>query len=84
MRVYDGAVAVGKNSPSDAAGNPKEERHEVEGPQEVSREQWEKLVGRQMEIVIAADGTPGDPAPFAPDTDDSFARWNQERDAAAK
>jgi hypothetical protein len=82
VRVYDGAVAVGKNAPAAAPG----ERHEVEGPQEVSREQWEKLVGRQMQIEIAADGTPGEPAPFTPDVDkdDPFARWNQERDAAAK
>ncbi len=84
VRVYDGTVAVGKSAA--ASAKPGEERHEVEGPQEVSRAQWEKIVGRQMEIEIAPDGTPGDPAPFAPeaDKDDPFAQWNQERDAAAK
>ena len=82
VRVYDGAVAVGKGSPQPANG----ERREVEGPREVTREQWEKLVGRQMQISIAADGTPGEPQEFSPDVDkdDAFARWNQERDAAAK
>jgi len=52
----------------------------------VTREQWEKLVGRQMQISISADGTPGEPEEFSPDVDkdDPFARWNLERDAAAK
>jgi hypothetical protein len=84
VRVYDGTVAVGKGAP--ASARPGEERHEVPGPQEVTREEWEKLVGRQMQILIAADGTPGEPEPFSPDVDkdDAFARWNLERDAAAK
>ena len=80
VRVYDGTVAVGKGAPTGG------ERREVEGPREVTREQWEKLVGAQMQIFIAADGTAGDPEAFSPDVDkdDAFARWNQERDAAAK
>ena len=82
VRVYDGSVAVGKNAASPAGG----ERREVPGPQEISREQWEKVVGRQMQIFISGDGTAGEPEPFSPDVDkdDPFARWNQERDAAAK
>jgi hypothetical protein len=82
VRVYDGQVAVAK--PTYATGKPGEERREVEGPQEVTREQWEKLVGRQMQILVAADGSPGDPQPFDADADDDFSRWNQERDAAKK
>ena len=83
VRVYDGTVAVGKGPPP---GAPAGERREVEGPREVTREQWEKLVGRQMQILISADGTPGDPEQFSPDVDedDPFARWNLQRDAAAK
>jgi hypothetical protein len=82
VRVYAGAVAVAKNVPIYATGK-NEPRREVEGPQEVSREQWEKVVGKQMQIVIAADGTPGDPEKFAEDVDkdDAWAKWNQERDA---
>ncbi len=81
VRVYAGAVAVAKNVPIYATGK-KEERHEVAGPDEVSREAWEKIVGKQMQIVIAADGTPGDPEKFAEDADknDAWAQWNQERD----
>src|SRR5262249_48206535 len=48
VRVYDGTVAVGKGAPAPAG--PGGERHEVPGPQEVTREEWEKLVGRQMQI----------------------------------
>jgi ferric-dicitrate binding protein FerR (iron transport regulator) len=86
VRVYAGAVAVSKNVPIYATGKPGEERREVPGPEEVSREKWEKLVGKQMQIVIAADGTPGDPEKFADDVDkdDAWAKWNQARDAAAK
>lgn len=84
VRVYDGSVAVGKGPAETAA--PTGERREVPGPQEVTREQWEKLVGKQMQIFIAADGTPGEPEEFPADVDkdDAFARWNQQRDAATK
>lgn len=82
VRVYAGAVAVAKNVPLYATGKPGEARHEVAGPEEVSREKWESLVGKQMQIVIAADGTPGKPEMFAEDADkdDSWAKWNAERD----
>lgn len=83
VRVFAGTVAVAKNVPIYATGKPGEARHEVVGPEEVSREQWEKLVGKQMQIFIAADGTPGDPQPISGE-DDAFAKWNQERDAAGK
>lgn len=84
VRVYEGEVAVAPGAP--APGGREGERREVPGPQEVTRDQWEKLVGRQMQIVIAPDGTPGDPEPFSPDIDrdDPFARWNLQRDAAPK
>lgn len=82
VRVYAGAVAVAKNVPIYATEKPGEGRHEVAGPDEVSREQWEKIVGKQMQIVIAADGTPGEPEQFAEDADkdDDWAKWNQDRD----
>ena len=82
VRVYAGAVAVAKNVPIYATGKPGEGRHEVAGPEEVSREKWEKIVGKQMEILIAADGTPGDPQQFSADADkdDAWAKWNQARD----
>ena len=82
VRVYAGTVAVAKNIPIYARGKPGEPRREVPGPDEISREQWEKIVGKQMQILIAADGTPGEPTQFALDVDkdDAWAKWNQERD----
>ncbi len=71
VRVYAGAVAVAKNVPiygTPASGKPGE-RHEVDGPDEVSRDKWEKIVGKQMQILIAADGTPGEATRLA-DTDE--------------
>jgi hypothetical protein len=85
VRVYAGAVAVAKNIPIYATGKPGDPRREVPGPDEISREQWEKIVGKQMQILIAADGTPGEPEKFALDVDkdDAWAKWNEKRDAAA-
>jgi len=85
VRVYAGAVAVARNIPIYAKPDAKPgEREEVAGPQEVSREQWEHVVGRQMEITIAADGTPSPPAKFdaAAEKDDDWVQWNKKRDAA--
>jgi hypothetical protein len=83
VRVYEGSVAVAKPL---AETHKSAKREEVAGPQEVSRDQWEKLVGRQMQIFISPEGAAGDPEPFSADVDkdDPFARWNQQRDAAAK
>jgi hypothetical protein len=85
VRVYDGSVAVAKKTPLYAEQR-RQARREVPGPDEVTRDEWEKLVGRQMQIFISADGTPGEPEQFSPDVDkdDPFALWNQQRDDAAK
>ena len=82
VRVYAGAVAVAKPVQL-RTSRPGDAREEVAGPEEVSRDQWEKLVGKQMQIVIGADGTPGEPEKFAEDADkgDAWAKWNQQRDA---
>lgn len=83
VRVYAGAVAMaapGLVTPAHKTG--KAERKRVNGPKEITGAQWEKLVGASMQMRVAADGTPGDPTPFASadDTGDSWAQWNQERD----
>lgn len=78
VSVYDGAVAVAK---PDAKAAPDQGRHEVAGPEEVSRDKWEKIVGAQMQVLIAADGTPGEPTQLGPDAEDAFAKWNEARDA---
>jgi len=81
VRVYSGTVAVRRNAPSYARPGDGG-RREVPGPEEVTRDAWEKLVGRQMQILISADGTPGVPGPFseADEKDDDWSAWNRKRD----
>jgi hypothetical protein len=52
----------------------------------VGRKAWDKLIGRQMQILISADGTPGVPAPFteADEAGDDWSAWNRKRDELAK
>jgi hypothetical protein len=83
VRVYTGTVAVRRNAPSYEQPG---ERREVPGPQEVSREAWEKLLGKQMQMLVSADGTPGVPAPFseADEKGDDWSAWNRKRDEQGK
>jgi hypothetical protein len=59
------------------------ERREIAGPQQITRDEWERLVGSMMQVRVAADGRPAEPEPFAASGKDGWERWNQERDAAA-
>ena len=85
VRVYSGTVAVRRNAPSYARPGDRG-RREVPGPEEVSRDAWEKLLGRQMQMLVSADGTPGVPAPFseADEKDDDWSAWNRKRDEQGK
>ncbi len=86
VRVYAGAVAVAKNVPLYPGGTKPGEREEVAGPEEVTRDQWEKLVGQQMQIVIGPDGSPGEPTRFAAEDEkgDEWAKWNEARDSKSE
>ncbi len=88
VKVYSGAVAVAGAAPlpRPAHEGGKKERRQVPGPQQVSREQWEKLVGQMMQIAVAPDGTPGEPRSFAlaAPGEDEWEEWNRERDQAAE
>lgn len=83
VKVYSGAVAVAAGPlprPAHAAAG--KERRQVAGPQPVSREQWERLVGKMMQVAVSADGTPGEPEAFAlaEPAADPWEAWNRERD----
>jgi hypothetical protein len=86
VKVFAGAVAVaGASIPRpEAATNSggKKARTPVAGPHQVTKQEWEKLVGAQMKITVAADGTPGEPEKFAQadECKDGWTRWNRERD----
>jgi hypothetical protein len=92
VKVYGGTVAVAGGGPiprpahQGEAPEPggKKKRVQVAGPREVSREQWERLVGAMMQVKVAADGTPAEPEAFALASADadSFEAWNRERDDA--
>jgi len=91
VKVYGGTVAVAGGGaiprPAHQGGAPAgdgagKKRVQVAGPKEVSREQWERVVGAMMQVKVAADGTPAQPEPFAlaGAEADAFEAWNRERD----
>jgi hypothetical protein len=49
--------------------------------QRAEQNPWEWIVGRMMEMTVAADGAPGKSAPFTDEEQrDDFTVWNQELD----
>lgn len=90
VRVYGGTVAVAAGPiprPGHAGGGTAggaTGRRQVAGPQEVTRQQWERIVTSLMQVKVAADGTPSEPEQFALAEADEWETWNRQRDAAAK
>ena len=88
VKVYTGTVAVAQGAvprPGHAAGkDAKEGRTQVSGPQEVSREQWERIVTSMMQVRVSAEGVPAEPEAFAlaDAKADAWEAWNRSRDAA--
>jgi hypothetical protein len=97
VKVYSGTVAVasgtiprpehkgaeaaeGEKPP--AGGKPK--RQQIAGPQQVTREQWEKIVTNMMEIRVSSEGVPTEPEKFAlaDPGQDEWEEWNRTRDEA--
>ncbi len=84
VRVYAGTVAVASGAvPRPEHRGPKPERRQVPGPQEVSREQWEKIVTSMMQVRVSAAGVPAEPELFAlaQAGGDPWEEWNRSRDA---
>jgi hypothetical protein len=75
---HKGAAAEGEVQP--AGGKPK--RQQIAGPQQVTREQWEKIVTNMMEVHVSSDGVPTEPAKFAlaEPGQDEWEEWNRSRD----
>jgi hypothetical protein len=89
VKVYSGSVAVAagpvpRRAHGEAAPAGQQERRQVAGPSEVTREAWERIVTSMMEVRVAADGTPSEPRRFslAASGADEWERWNLERDGA--
>lgn len=51
-----------------------------------ARDAWEKVVEKQMQILVSPEGTPGVPAPFteADEQGDGWAAWNRKLDGQGK
>lgn len=83
VRVLDGAVLCTKPVDSSAKSPAGTLRHEVNGPTEVPRKTWEKLLGAQMQLEVSAAGKAGEPTAIDPAAmaADPWVKWNQERDA---
>ena len=90
VKVYSGTVAVASGSiprPEHQGAVPagtKPQRTQIAGPQQVTREQWEKIVTNMMEVRVSSDGTPSEPEKFALATpgEDEWEAWNRDRDQA--
>ncbi len=85
VRVYSGTVAVASGPiprPEHQAGG-KPERRQIAGPQQVSREQWERIVTSMMQVRVSSEGVPGEPEKFAlaDAGQDEWEEWNRSRDA---
>ncbi|MBN1999209.1 FecR domain-containing protein [candidate division KSB1 bacterium] len=83
VKVYDGEVAVsGRPQNVSAAGAPQEVSgpSEVQGPHEVSIDRWTSIVRSMQSIKIDNKGVPTEALPFKKAPDDSWEKWNEERD----
>ncbi len=80
--VYQGRVNVSARPP-DAPGEAAAPRR-VQGPQRVTREQWNFIVAQGYRFGISPGGLRQSPQPFDRQRDaaDPWVRWNLDRDAA--
>jgi hypothetical protein len=100
VKVYSGTVAVasgaiprpehqapgaeGEKQAEPAPAGVKPKRQQIAGPQQVTREQWEKIVTNMMEVRVSSDGVPTEPEKFAiaQPGQDEWEEWNRSRDEA--
>jgi cytochrome c556 len=88
VKVYNGEVAV-QNNPEMPGAKKKSGISEVSGPgevagpREVSMDEWVKIVRDMQRIRIDKKGKPMAVEPFKKNEDDSWEKWNMERDQRA-
>ncbi len=84
LKVYDGEVEVSGKHPKTAVITTKPVEisgpHEIPGPHEVSMEEWTRIVRAMQSIKIDKQGVPSDATAFQKAPDDSWEKWNEERD----
>jgi hypothetical protein len=85
VKVFDGEVAVNNRAPDGAGGSGLSEvpgPGEVQGPAEVSLEQWTQIVRSMQRITIDKKGKPSSVQAFSKNATDTWESWNEERDRA--
>lgn len=84
LKVYDGEVAVSgkkQTQPTQSLGvHEISAPYEISGPREVSMQEWTRIVQAMQSITINKNGVPSDPTSFQKAPDDSWEKWNEERD----
>lgn len=83
VRVYAGSVAMAPGAALPAAKRAKPGgRVQVAGPSTISKQQWEVLVGKMMQLAIGPDGKAGGAEPFTLESEstDEWAAWNRMMD----
>ena len=86
VKVYGGKVIVSNEPVYKIKGHTKQNRVEVAGPQEISKDEWTEMVTGAMQMIrVAANGDMGQPENFevAAAADDDWEAWNSERDKLA-
>ncbi len=92
LNVYTGTVAVaGKRPAADTASDAQDVHEisgpeEVQGPSEITMEEWVKIVESMNSISVDAGGNPTEPEPFdiEKDREDPWVNWNLKRDEEDK
>ena len=84
VKVYNGEVAVSGKPEKKVIKSTKlheiQPPHEIAGPREVSMKEWTKIVRAMQSIKIDKNGVATDPSSFKKAPDDSWEKWNEERD----
>ena len=84
VKVYNGEVSV-KGSPTEkpsTAGEIVEVSGptEIPGPQEVTLDEWVRIVKSMQKVTIGKDGIPSDVTAFKRKPSSSWEQWNEKRD----
>jgi len=85
VKVYTGAVAVNNAPIYKKEGDTRENRRQVQGPTQVTKQQWEELIAQAMqEIRVSSAGQMGKPTAINADAEknDEWVKWNKARDKA--
>ncbi len=83
VKVYDGKVLVSNKPIYAIEGHTKGKRVQVQGPQEISKQQWQEMVAGAMQVVrVSSGGELGSAEPFkmGEGEDAEWESWNTQRD----